>query len=403
MQDRKISTRYQLEERVMTFQDVEIFKARDSFLPRTVIVTIFRNCGFSSNSEFRQRIQSIAKLSHHHIMSTYDLEYDDWDCYLISEHQSGSSLRDVLENQASVTVKEALRIAFMLTDAIAHAHEQNVVHGNLEPDLIWLADNELKISFVYPLLCQPILRDKQIDLKQLGEILQRLSALVEFADHHVQSKLLEVIERLTGQRQPAYRNVSDASYDLKLILEKYPVHHLKEFGEERQSAVEPIVTEVEREALLRKRRPAKKRLTILQARPSALSYWVTAIGTLAAGIVLSLSVFTETPDLPSNRLTTGIENGTTGLAMAETPQSSSTITISPKEPISKINTVTINEPDLIGMNQEEAERLLLTRHLRYAYYWVRSDAPIGTVFKQEWDSTTGRPNSRIIFYVSSGK
>lgn len=409
MEDRKVSTRYQLEERILTFHDVEVFKARDSFLPRPVIATVFRKCDFSSDPEFRRRIQSVAKLSHPNIMSTFDLEYGDRDCYLISEYQSGRSLHDVLGNQAALHVKEALRIAFMLTDAMAHAHEQNVVHGNLQPDLIWLADDELKLSFVSPLLRQPILHDKQSDLKQLGQILQSLFARVELTDHPMQSKLREVVERLMERRQPAYRNVSDASYDLKMMLEKYALHDGKEFGKEfreelakeRQTAVEQIAAEGEREALLGKRRPAKKRRAVLRASSSALSYWITAIGTLAAGVALSLSVFNETPDLPENSLTTGIENGTSGLAMAETPQSDSTITISPKEPISKI-AAAANEPDLIGMSREEAERLLLSRHLRYAYYLVRSDAPKGTVFKQEWDPTTARPHSRIIFYVSSG-
>lgn len=402
MQGRRISNRYQLETPVQTSRSFDIYQGYDSFLPRAVSITVFHHCDFSADMSFRMHVQSIAKLSHPHIMSIYDMEYQDRVYYLISELQTGITLRDARLQQENFSMKESLSIAANLADAIAHAHEQNVTHGQLSADSIWLKDKDIKLSFVYSLLSQELMNEKQTDLRQLGEILEQWFSTVHFSETPIQNKVEEIVERLVGKRQPVYRNVSDAAYDLKTILAKRTLRPPVESVSEKATA-SSIVTKAEREALLKDSLPASKYLPQLQKRPTLRSYLAASAGMLAVGFMLSLFAVNETSDLSTNRLTTGIESGTAGLAMAETPQQSGTITISPKEPISKVSTATPNEPRLIGLNKEEAERMLLSLNIRYAYYLVRSEAPIGTVFKQEWDPAASRPFSRIVFYVSVGQ
>lgn len=403
MQGRRISNRYQLETPVQTSRSFDIYQGYDSFLPRAVSITVFHHCDFSADMSFRMRVQSIAKLSHPHIMSIYDMEYEDRVCYLISELQTGTTLWDARFQQENFSMKESLSIAANLADAIAHAHEQNVTHGQLSADSIWLKDKDIKLSFVYSLLSQELVNEKQTDLRQLGEILEQWFSTVHFSETPIQKKVEEIVERLVGKRQPVYRNVSDAAYDLKTILAKCALRPSVESVSERKETASSIVTKAEREALLKDWLPASKYPFQLQKRPTLRSYLAASAGMLAVGFMLSLFAVNETSDLSTNRLTTSIESGTAGLAMAETPQQSGTITISPKEPISKVSTATPNEPRLIGLNKEEAERMLLSLDIRYAYYLVRSDAPIGTVFKQEWDPAASRPFSRIVFYVSVGQ
>ncbi|WP_018130614.1 PASTA domain-containing protein [Effusibacillus pohliae] len=58
-------------------------------------------------------------------------------------------------------------------------------------------------------------------------------------------------------------------------------------------------------------------------------------------------------------------------------------------------------PNLLGLSKSDAENLLLSKHMRYRYSIVASDAQSGTVFKQE--PAPGQPytaGQRVVFYVS---
>jgi len=61
--------------------------------------------------------------------------------YLVMEYVSGGSLRELLEKQGRLSVKQVLQIALELSDALSRAHHLNIIHRDLKPGNVLLADD----------------------------------------------------------------------------------------------------------------------------------------------------------------------------------------------------------------------------------------------------------------------
>ncbi|TWU28947.1 protein kinase domain-containing protein [Novipirellula artificiosorum] len=81
--------------------------------------------------------RSLGQLSHSGIVSVLDAGQSDGNCYIVSEHLDGPSLRQFLQDHRP-NVNESIRIAIALADALAHAHAYRVVHRDLKPENIIL-------------------------------------------------------------------------------------------------------------------------------------------------------------------------------------------------------------------------------------------------------------------------
>ena len=101
-------------------------------------------------ARFRNEVIIARKLSHPHIVRTYDFGRAGYSYYYISmEYVPGGNLSERIysERHNRLTFTEILRILYEISTGLAYAHRQGVIHRDLKPDNILMTDrDEVKLS-----------------------------------------------------------------------------------------------------------------------------------------------------------------------------------------------------------------------------------------------------------------
>jgi serine/threonine protein kinase len=126
----------------------EVYVARDSKLERVVAIKVLPE-GLASDpvrlARFEREARLLASLNHPHIAQIYELEHADGIPALVMELVDGPTLADHLA-QNKIPLREALRIARQIGEALEAAHERGIVHRDLKPSNIQLtSQGEVKV------------------------------------------------------------------------------------------------------------------------------------------------------------------------------------------------------------------------------------------------------------------
>ncbi len=115
-----------------------VFRARDRRLGRDVAVKIIHRHLRESvevAKRFSDEARAVAKLRHPGIVEIFDVSGDDeHERYLVAELVRGKSLRKVLTEERALPPEIAASVAVELAEALAHAHERDVVHRDVKPE-----------------------------------------------------------------------------------------------------------------------------------------------------------------------------------------------------------------------------------------------------------------------------
>ncbi len=127
-----------------------VYLARDIILDRDVAVKVLR-LDFVNDElfikRFRREAQAATSLNHENIVTIYDVGEDDGIYYMVMEYVRGCTLKQYIQQHAPLPVQEALRMMDQLTGAIAHAHQNGVIHRDIKPQNILVSeDGTLKIT-----------------------------------------------------------------------------------------------------------------------------------------------------------------------------------------------------------------------------------------------------------------
>ncbi|PKR78573.1 serine/threonine protein kinase [Halalkalibacillus sediminis] len=128
-----------------------VYLARDIILDRDVAIKVLK-MEYSNDHEFikrfRREAESAISLSNDHIVSIYDVgEEDDNIYYIVMEYVEGLTLKQHINNKGHLTVHESVHILRQLTDAIAHAHHNGIIHRDIKPQNILIdQDGTVKIT-----------------------------------------------------------------------------------------------------------------------------------------------------------------------------------------------------------------------------------------------------------------
>ena len=95
---------------------------------------------------FLREIAAVASLSHPHVLPLIDSGAAGDLLYSISPYVSGESLRARLDRERQLGVDEALRLAREIASALDHAHARGLVHRDIKPDNILLADGQAQVA-----------------------------------------------------------------------------------------------------------------------------------------------------------------------------------------------------------------------------------------------------------------
>lgn len=136
MTERRLGGRYDLEQPIGGGGMAVVYRALDRLLGRTVAIKMLRP-QFAGDEElvsrFRQEAQAAARLSHPNIVSVYDVGMTDGEYYIVMEYVDGPTLKEVIRERGPLPVADVIEIADQICDALAHAHEQGIIHRDVKP------------------------------------------------------------------------------------------------------------------------------------------------------------------------------------------------------------------------------------------------------------------------------
>lgn len=116
-----------------------VYKAMHRDLERPVALKILHPYLLrraEASARFRHEAQSAASLEHRNSVRVLDYGIDSETGYhfLVMEFLEGSSLHDVLEEQAPLKLPRAILMMSQLLGALAAAHDKGIVHRDVKPD-----------------------------------------------------------------------------------------------------------------------------------------------------------------------------------------------------------------------------------------------------------------------------
>jgi tRNA A-37 threonylcarbamoyl transferase component Bud32/ABC-type phosphate/phosphonate transport system substrate-binding protein len=124
-----------------------VYEALQANIGRTVALKMILNTNLHEPAvrrRFKIEAEAAAKLQHPNIVPVYDFGERDEQPYLTMQLIQGETLRDKIRrgdlslSTKSVDAKEVARLMATVADAVAHAHEKNVLHRDLKPANILL-------------------------------------------------------------------------------------------------------------------------------------------------------------------------------------------------------------------------------------------------------------------------
>jgi tetratricopeptide (TPR) repeat protein len=95
---------------------------------------------------FLREIQLAARLDHPHILPVYDSGEDAGRLWYVMPYVDGGSLRDRLRREGRLPVRDAVRIAREIADALEYAHGCDVIHRDIKPENILLAQGHARLA-----------------------------------------------------------------------------------------------------------------------------------------------------------------------------------------------------------------------------------------------------------------
>lgn len=118
-----------------------VYLVRDVNLKRKLAVKVLSPDVISSHSvleRFRREAETVAQLSHPHIVPLHFIGQKDDLIYLVMQCIEGGSLAEKLAREKQLSIEDAARIFQEIASALAHAHKRGVVHRDIKPQNVLL-------------------------------------------------------------------------------------------------------------------------------------------------------------------------------------------------------------------------------------------------------------------------
>jgi eukaryotic-like serine/threonine-protein kinase len=94
-------------------------------------------------NRFLREAKAAGRLSHPNIVTIHEVDVQNGRHYIVMEYLEGENLRERLQRQGAIPLKEAVDITLQVLGALEHAHRMGVVHRDIKPENIHLLPDGL--------------------------------------------------------------------------------------------------------------------------------------------------------------------------------------------------------------------------------------------------------------------
>ncbi|MEU1320522.1 serine/threonine-protein kinase [Streptomyces tibetensis] len=135
---RILAGRYRLDALIGSGGAADVYRGYDLRLRRPVAVKVFRpGTGFDTEEAFRSEAVILARLHHPGLVTAFDAGRDDGDAFLVMQLIDGRTLKSRIA-EGPLPCEAAAALGAALAEALAHAHEEGIVHRDVKPSNILL-------------------------------------------------------------------------------------------------------------------------------------------------------------------------------------------------------------------------------------------------------------------------
>ncbi|GAA2280930.1 hypothetical protein GCM10010234_17400 [Streptomyces hawaiiensis] len=135
---RILAGRYRLDALIGSGGAADVYRGYDIRLRRPVAVKVFRpDTGFDTEEAFRREAVILARLHHPGLVTAFDAGREDGDAFLVMQLIDGRTLKSRIAD-GPLSCEAAAALGAALAEALAHAHEEGIVHRDVKPSNILL-------------------------------------------------------------------------------------------------------------------------------------------------------------------------------------------------------------------------------------------------------------------------
>lgn len=239
-----IAERYELLDVIGRGGMADVYLANDTILNRTIAIKILRTSLAKDPvyiARFQREASAAAALSHKNIVEIYDVGEDNDQYYIVMEYVPGRTLKELIAKRGALHVMEAIDIMKQVLSGTARAHQMGIIHRDLKPQNILVTDSgTAKIADFGIASIQSLTQFTQTDVI-MGSLHYLAPELARGEKATVQSDIYALgivfYELLRGQ--VPFNGESPVNIALKHMQEELP--SLREFNPSIPQSVENIV------------------------------------------------------------------------------------------------------------------------------------------------------------------
>ena len=143
LEQRRLGDRWLVEEPIARGGMSTVYRGLDELTGERVAIKVLRpdlKPELRSAERFRREARLASRLDHENIVALRSHgELDGGRYFLVLEHIDGVSLHRAIHADAPFGVRRSLRIAIQIAKALAHAHENKILHRDLKPGNVLLS------------------------------------------------------------------------------------------------------------------------------------------------------------------------------------------------------------------------------------------------------------------------
>jgi len=226
----------------------------------------------TKHARFKQEVDSATNLDHPNLVTVYNHAIaPDGTPYMVMDFVNGSSLAEILTREVFLEPMRANALFLQICDGVAHAHLNSVVHLDLKPSNVLVAQNDaVEIAKVRDFGIAQVMTDDSQQISQTEEI---VGSLPYMSPEHCRGEILDyrsdvyslgclMYEVLTGkppfvgenpvktimkhiQDKPPRLKSRLTRLDIPEGLEKIVLHCLEKDPEHRYQNTEELIKDLE--------------------------------------------------------------------------------------------------------------------------------------------------------------